>query len=66
MDTLAMNHERAALERMHRARCIVSVVARSLGDGTDDPHEAEGALLAAAELIMQGMAAFDKPRLTDA
>lgn len=63
--TNSMDRAEAAFERLHRARCIVSMVARELGSAVerppnaDDIVDAEAALLAAAELILQGMAGLD-------
>lgn len=56
-DLALLDVERAALERLHRARCIVSTVAHTLSDHAD----AQGALEAAADLIMQVMATADRP-----
>jgi len=58
--TFSMTKHEAALERLHRARCIVSTIAANL-EKADTPEsiEAAGALEAAAELIMQGMAAIE-------
>lgn len=57
-----MRKHEAALERLHRARCIVSTIASAL-EKTDTPEAADvaAALEAAAELILQGMGAIELP-----
>jgi hypothetical protein len=63
--TSDMERSVASIERLHRARCIVSTVAKNLGvlaensECANEIADAEGALLAAAELILQGMAGVD-------
>ena len=63
--TLEMPKHEAALERLHRARCIVTTIATRLDaislvrdKPAIDTIELTGPLLAASELIMQSMAFF--------
>lgn len=61
--TLMMPKAEAALERLHRARCIVTTVSSAMAADTKlDPEATQhaGALDAAAELIMQAMAYLDR------